>query len=107
MKRSALFVCLLLIASDALALRCGRQLVQVGDHQLEVLDKCGEPDWTEQRIAVRGSRLRHPYGALEESRYEEVVIDEWLYNFGPRKFKQLLQFEDGVLKEIQNLDYGH
>lgn len=107
MKRFLLLACLSLTVTDALALRCGRQLVQVGDHKMDVLDKCGEPDWTEQRIAVRGSRLRHPYGALEESRYEEVVIDEWLYNFGPRKFKQLLQFEDGVLKEIQNLDYGH
>lgn len=107
MKRFLLLACLLLTVTDALALRCGRQLVQVGDHQLEVLDKCGEPDWTEQRVAVRGNRLRHPDGVLEESRYVEVVIDEWLYDFGPRKFKQLLQFENGVLKEIKNLDYGH
>ena len=106
MKKLALLLSLLFIANDALAFRCGRQLVQVGDRKWDVLEKCGDPEWTDQRIAVRGSRLRHPFGALEENRYEEVVIDEWIYNFGPRKFKQFLQFENGVLTKIQNLDYG-
>jgi len=91
---------------DALAFRCGRKLVQVGDHQLDVLEKCGNPEWADQRIAMRSNLLRHPYGTLEEGRYEEVVIDEWVYNFGPRKFKQFLQFENGILKKIKRLDYG-
>lgn len=106
MKKLALLLCLLCIATDALAFRCGHELVQVGDHKWDVLEKCGDPERVDQRIAVRGSRLRHPYGALEENRYEEVVIDEWIYNFGPRKFKQFLLFENGVLTKIQNLDYG-
>lgn len=96
----------LLISTDALALRCGRQLIHRGDHKSEVLDKCGEPDWAEERTAVRGSRLRHPKGALEISEFEEVLIEEWTYNFGPRKFKQLLQFENGILVEIQSLGHG-
>lgn len=107
MKKAVFLLCLALAATDALAFRCGRQLVHTGDHKLDVLEKCGEPEWTDQRIAVRGSRLRHPYGTLEQSEYEEVLIDEWVYNFGPRKFKQFLQFENGVLKKIENLDYGH
>ncbi|MDD2760612.1 MAG: DUF2845 domain-containing protein [Methylomonas sp.] len=107
MKKSVLLISLLLVASDALAFRCGRWLVQVGDHKLDVLEKCGEQESATERIAIRGSRLRHPYGALEESRYEEVLIEEWIYNFGPRKFKQFLEFENGVLKDIQKLDYGH
>lgn len=94
------------MAAEALAFRCGHQLVQVGDYKWEVLERCGFPDWRDQRIAVRGSRLRHPFGALEENRYDEVVIDEWLYNFGPTKFKRLLVFENGVLISIQQLDYG-
>ena len=99
-------ICLLLVIGDALAFRCGRRLVHVGDHKLDVLEKCGDPEWAEQRVALRSSRLRHPYGALEEGRYEEVLIDEWIYNFGRRKFKQFLQFENGVLKKIEQLDYG-
>jgi len=94
-------------ATNAWAFRCGRELVQVGDHKLDVLDKCGDPDSVEERIAVRGRRLNHPYGALQIEDYQEVLIEEWVYNFGPRKFKQFLQFEDGILKKIRNLSYGH
>jgi hypothetical protein len=106
MKKWILALVITLVATSAQAFRCGRQLVQIGDYKLDVLEKCGDPDMVEERTAIRGSRLRHPYGALEIDQFEEVVIEEWVYNFGPRKFKQLLEFEDGVLKKIRNLDYG-
>ena len=107
MKKLAILLCLFLVATDALAFRCGRKLIQVGDHKLDVLEKCGEPEWADERVGVVSSRLRHPYGALEIGQYEQVVIEEWVYNFGRRKFKQLLCFENGILKNIQSLDYGH
>jgi hypothetical protein len=107
MKRLALLLCLLLMATEAQAFRCGRKLVQIGDHQLDVLEKCGEPEWADERVGARGSRLRHPYGALEIGQYEQIVIEEWIYNFGRRKFKQFLYFENGILKDIRSLDYGH
>lgn len=106
MKNLLLVLSLILVSTDALAFRCGRKLVQVGDYKLDVLERCGEPEWADRRYGMRASRLRHPYGALELDQYEEVVIDEWIYNFGPRRFKQFLQFENGVLKKIENLDYG-
>lgn len=106
MKNLLLMLCLILASTDALAFRCGRKLVQIGDYKFDVLAKCGEPEWTDRRYGMRASRLRHPYGALELDQYEEVVIDEWVYNFGPRRFKQFLQFENGVLKKIENLEYG-
>ncbi|PPD31499.1 MAG: hypothetical protein CTY19_13995 [Methylomonas sp.] len=106
MKRVLLVVLLSVLAHDAMALRCGRKLVQIDDHKLDVLERCGEPQWTEQRMGVRGSRLRHPYGGLQLEQFEQILIDEWVYNFGPRKFKQYLYFENGILKKIDNLDYG-
>ncbi len=106
-RRCALIFCGILLATDAYAFRCGRELVQVGDHKIDVLEKCGDPESTDERVAVRGSRLRHPYGALEIDQYEEIVIEEWVYNFGPRKFKQFLLFENDELKKIRNLSYGH
>ncbi len=106
MKQALLVLMLSLLCNDVLAFRCGRQLVQVGDHKLDVLDRCGEPQWTDQRMGVRGRRLRHPYGALELEQFEQILIDEWIYNFGPRKFKQYLYFENGILKKIDNMDYG-
>ena len=102
----AVAIALPLAASDAWAFRCGQELVQVGDHKLDVLEKCGDPDAMEERTAVRGSRLNHPYGALQIDRYEEILIEEWVYNFGPRKFKQFLHFEDGILTSIRPLRHG-
>ena len=98
---------MLVLADDAFALRCGHKLVRIGEYKADVLEKCGEPDSVEERRAIRGSRLRHPYGALEISQFEEVLIEEWIYNFGPRKFQQFLEFENGELKKISNLGYGY
>lgn len=107
MRAVALLLVFLLVATDANAMRCGHQLVQQGDYKLDVLERCGEPDSVERRTAVRGSRLRHPQGALEIDQFQEVEIEVWIYNFGPRKLKQLLEFEDGVLKSIRSLDHGY
>jgi hypothetical protein len=106
MWRYWLFVIGILLSNPVWAFRCGHSLVQIGHHKLDVLEKCGEPDAMEERIAVRGSRLGHPYGALQIDHYEEILIEEWVYNFGPRQFKQFLHFEDGVLTAIRKLSYG-
>ena len=105
-KTTLLTLALLIVATDAFAIRCGRQLVQVGAHKTEVLKKCGEPEYMDERMNLRATRFRHPYGMLKFDQYEQVVIEEWIYNFGPRKFKQLLRFENGILKEENDLDYG-
>jgi hypothetical protein len=105
--RVVLTLWLTLCVTDALAMRCGTRLVRIGDHKLDVLEKCGEPDSVERRMGIRGSRLRHPRGVLEIEQFEQVEIEEWIYNFGPRKFKQLLEFENGELKEIYDVGYGY
>jgi len=97
----------LIVTTDAFAIRCGRQIIDIGAHKIEVLQKCGEPEYTDERLGLRGTRWRHPpHGALQIDQYEQVVIEEWIYNFGPRKFKQLLLFENGILKEVHSLNYG-
>lgn len=107
LRNTLLALAIFAFADEAFALRCGHKLVQIGDYKSEVLEKCGEPDSVDERRAIRGTRLRHPYGALEIDQFEEVLIEEWLYNFGPRKFQQLLEFENGELKKIRNLSYGY
>jgi len=92
--------------AEASSFRCGNKLIQTGDHKLDVLQKCGEPEYADQRLGFRGSRFRYPRGTLEIDQYEQVVIDEWIYNFGPTQFKQYLLFENGILKEIEDLGYG-
>jgi hypothetical protein len=44
--------------------------------------------------------------AVDYEREIEIQIEEWVYNFGSQRFMQLLTFEDGRLKQIQDLGYG-
>ncbi|WP_414858776.1 DUF2845 domain-containing protein [Paucibacter sp. TC2R-5] len=44
---------------------------------------------------------------MEVEREIQVSIEEGVYNFGPQQFMQLLIFEDGRLKSVQDLDFGN
>ena len=89
------------------ALRCGSRLVLVGDHSTEVLRLCGEPESVKEWVVTRTHRSNRsrPYGP--SSVESTVLIEEWLYNFGRQRFMQLLRFENGRLKKISSLSYGH
>lgn len=90
----------LLTAGTALALRCGDNLVSLGDSQFEVLAKCGEPmqrTHFEETGGKSGDKDRHP---IRKS------IDEWTFNFGPHEFLYFLRFEDGRLSELRTGGYG-
>ncbi|WP_219063823.1 DUF2845 domain-containing protein [Pseudomonas sp. UMAB-08] len=76
--------------AQADTLRCGSQLISVGDREFEVQQKCGEP------IA------RNIIGYKRSvNRREEVQIDEWIY--GPNNgMYQYLRFEGGRLLRIDS-----
>ena len=92
MIRKVLFsLALTLIAGHASAantLRCGSQLISVGDRSSEVLQKCGEP------VA------RDPLGYKRSAnRREEFQVEEWTY--GPNGgMYQYLRFEGNRLVQI-------
>ena len=73
-------------ASDTL--RCGSQLVSLGDRASEVLQKCGEPVG------------RDPLGYKRSTnRREEFQVEEWTY--GPNNgMYQYLRFEGNRLRQI-------
>jgi hypothetical protein len=93
MRTSGLvFLAVACLAGQAQAdtLRCGSQLISVGDREFEVQQKCGEP------IA------RNIIGYKRSvNRREEVQIDEWIY--GPNNgMYQYLRFEGGRLLRIDS-----
>ncbi len=100
-----------LVAAPAQALRCDGRLISDGDPKGRVLSHCGEPTSIERRVAVR----RAPAVRLIEGRLvsgpavnlEEVTIETWLYNFGPRRLMRELRFENGRLVRIERLGYGY
>lgn len=90
-RRVLISLTLALAASQASAadtLRCGSQLVSVGDRSSEVLQKCGEP--------VSRDLLGYKRSA---NRREEFQVEEWTY--GPNGgMYQYLRFEGNRLKQI-------
>ncbi|MCY1269022.1 hypothetical protein D9M68_56250 [compost metagenome] len=71
-------------------LRCGSQLISVGDRSSEVVQKCGEP--------VSRDLLGYKRSA---DRREEFQVEEWTY--GPNGgMYQYLRFEGNRLKQISS-----
>lgn len=89
----ALVFVMLLLPATAFAgsMRCDGNLVTRDDLAVEVLHKCGKPDFVDnwqQAAAGIGD------------------IEQWYYNFGPSQLIQVLEFRDGRLRRINSADYG-
>ena len=108
----------LLLANPAAAFRCGSKLVREGMHEQQVVAICGLPatrrnlgftlrDYPLRLREYSGRGWSHTrdlaYGRLRE----EVIITEYVYNFGPRKLMRRLLFEGGVLASIESIGYGY
>ncbi len=108
--------------------RCGHP-VEKGDREIEVLVKCGDPysieyHWEEQFSAVssavrtrkiphfykQGMKHKKDFRFIKERVYEQtrklIHIEEWTYNFGPRRFLYFIEFNNGEVVKIEDGDYG-
>jgi len=112
------FLVAILAADPAYAFRCKSKLVKDGMHEQQVLAICGQPttrrdlgysvrslSYGWRRVTGGGIHQRsYPaYGHLQE----EVIVTEYVYNFGPRKLMRRLIFEGGVLVKIETIGYGY
>jgi hypothetical protein len=114
-----LIVAGLSVSSSARAdsLACDGRIVSTGDSRYDVRSICGEPDDASQRVEYRtiSGRVAGPCvrenGKLRCSQTREqvveVVIDEWVYDFGKNRFIEYLTFEQGHLLSVREGSYGH
>ena len=115
---AVLTVIMLLTSASAFALRCGRKIVTENMHEAQVRRACGAPTTSRhlgyatrgtyipvRRSLAPGVSIEHfpGYGYFTE----EVVLTEYVYNFGPRKLMRRLLFEGGVLVKIETIGYGY
>ncbi len=76
-------------AAQADTLRCGSQLISLGDRSFEVHQKCGEPAFRDL--------VGYSLGAYERREYK---IEEWVY--GPDNgMLSILTFEGNRLRSIE------
>jgi len=102
-----LLATILLPPGTAGALECEGRFVSVGDRKFEVLSACGKPTlvqaWQEELVVFE----RVNEDILEQLRTSQLLnVEEWTYNFGPRRFLYFLRFENGRLTRIDSGPYG-
>jgi len=108
--------------------RCS-DLIEKGDRKIEVIMNCGDPYsieyfWEEQFSAVSSAirirkipqfkrkrdRYKKEYTFIREKIYEQsrrlINIEEWTYNFGPGRFMNFIQFQNGKVKKVEYGAYG-
>ena len=83
---------------------CDGGLISTGDTAGEVIAKCGQPAYTTQREEKRVTDVGRQGG---DTIVTIVVIDDWMYNFGPNRFQYRLILENGIVRRIESLDYGY
>ncbi len=86
-------------------------------HEAQVQRACGAPTTMRHigrtlrniNVPIRGN---HGKGWRTErfpgyGYSQEVIVTEYVYNFGPRKLMRRLVFEGGILVSIESLGYGY
>lgn len=76
----------------AYALRCGTQLIEIGDTEQQVMHVCGKPT-LQSKDKRKGVRRSHQ--------------QMWTYNFGPEDFLYVLTFQKGQLVDLHTDGYGY
>ena len=107
----------LILSDSAHAFRCGTKLVRDGMHEQQVIAVCGQPTTARQigrTVRAFDYRLYRPRGSDTLYRHPgfgtlatDVIVTEYVYNFGPRKLMRRLIFEGGVLVTIESIGYGY
>jgi hypothetical protein len=88
--------------------RCASgRLVDRGDRMYEVRDKCGDPDAVSTRVERRTikEKVRRSLGGgatedVTEERQIEVLLDEWVYDLGDRRFVRYVAFENDRVIDV-------
>jgi Protein of unknown function (DUF2845) len=92
--------------AQADGLRCGSKLVSSGDTRASVRHKCGDPaDVTHSTVIKRPTFVFR--GRLYHGDEAAVEVENWTYNFGPNKFMRRVRFVDGIVEDVETLDYGY
>lgn len=110
-KIGALVVCAVLLAAAPAhaAFRCGNRVISVGDHVTKLLQFCGEPASVQSRLTQRTYTTDASTGRIYAlpGFLEEVVVEDWTYNFGPYQLMRQVRLENGFVADVKTLGYGY
>lgn len=85
-------------------MRCGRNLVTVGDHAFHLLDQCGDPDYRSTvGVLELSDRVSGLDGYIIQTLEDRTVLvtEEWVYKPGHGRMTRILTVTGGVLTDIR------
>jgi hypothetical protein len=82
---------------------CAGKIINEGVTKAVVAAACGPPT----EVVRRSGALDPAIGEVAPPSTDDGDIAVWTYNFGPNKLMQRIWFEDGLVKRVESLGYGH
>jgi hypothetical protein len=86
----------------AAAFSCRGGIISTGDRSIDVLAKCGDPDYKESHQEELSERLGDN---TKQKTY--VTVEEWTYDFGPSQFMRIVVLKNGIVTDIRTGNYGY
>lgn len=86
--------------------RCEPSALREGDTTFDALARCGEPAVREARTEERTFVQALPNGVRERIG-RSVLVEVWIYDFGPRTLARHVVFEDGKIARVETGSYGY
>jgi len=87
----------------AQSVMCKGKIINEGVTKAEVVAACGAPT----QVGDRTGALDPAIGEVTPPSSDDGQIEVWTYNFGPTKLMQRIWFEDGRVRRVESLGYGH
>jgi uncharacterized membrane protein YphA (DoxX/SURF4 family) len=89
------------------SLRCGNELIEVGETMASVQANCGSPADVQPSVRVSGTVVRSGDNS-RNAVAAEVPVETWIYNRGPNELMMSVRFVNGKVTAIETLhEYGH
>jgi hypothetical protein len=79
------------------SMRCGSELITKGMSQAKVAALCGQP----------AQVVRPTFSDGVEPGVSDLQEETWVYNLGPNKLMQRIQFRNGVVANVDSVGYGY
>lgn len=88
--------------AQADSLSCDGGIVSTGDAVVDLLMKCGKPDWKESHR----EEITDRYAPNAKQRIY-ITVEQWTYNFGTHQLIRTVTLRNGVITDIKTGQYGH
>jgi len=84
------------LQASADSISCDGGIVSNGDAVVDLLMKCGQPDWKESHQEEFTDRFD-----LNLRQRTYVTVEQWTYNFGPQQLLRIVTIRNGVVTGVQ------